>query len=137
MQKEAAKEAAKEDIKEKAKETPKEAPKPEEMTKADIKQVNDKFSSKKLSAMEQLRLTNRLHKLASRLQITYHDLVSYLSRDGNSISERADYIEVKFSMKFDYSIECFGQWSYPGGSNSRRYVWVLVVFLFYILCFFD
>ena len=78
------------------KETSKGTSKPEEMTKDDVKQVNDKFSAKKLSAMEQLRLTNRLHKLASRLQITYHDLVTYLSRDGNSISERADYIEVDF-----------------------------------------
>lgn len=64
------------------------------MTKEEVKKVNDKFSTHKLSAMEQLRLTNRLHKLAYRLQITYHDLINYLSRDGMSIAERADYIEV-------------------------------------------
>ena len=103
------------------------------MTKEETKQVNAKFSTKKLSAMEQLRLTNRLHKLASRLQITYHDLVTYLSRDGNSISERADYIEVILSMDYDHSIECFRQWSYSGGSNSRRHVWILIATFYFIL----
>lgn len=68
--------------------------------------VNAKFSPQKVNMSEQVRpfvkgdlqlkLTNRLHQLASRLQITYHDLVAYLSRDGSSISERADYINVSF-----------------------------------------
>ena len=82
--------------------------------KEEAAMVNAKFSPQKMTMSEQVRmdmkgslqlkLTNRLHQLASRLQITYHDLVAYLSRDGSSISERADYINVRIMDIFEYSL---------------------------------
>ena len=48
-----------------------------------------------------MRLTNRLHQLASRLQITYRDLMAYLSRDASSIAEKVDSLEVGVGLMGD------------------------------------
>lgn len=41
-----------------------------------------------------MKLTNKLHRLAQRLQIDYHTLIQYLSQDSASIAEKAQSIEV-------------------------------------------
>lgn len=43
-----------------------------------------------------MQLTNKLHRLAQRLQIDYHTLIQYLSQDSESVSEKAKSIEVLF-----------------------------------------
>ncbi len=42
-----------------------------------------------------MKLTSRLHKLASRLQVTYHDLINYLSQNADSIADQAQNLEVE------------------------------------------
>lgn len=46
-------------------------------------------------------MTNRLHQLASRLQITYRDLMAYLSRDATSIADKVDSLEVSVRVRSD------------------------------------
>lgn len=45
-----------------------------------------------------MQLTNKLHRLAQRLQIDYHTLIQYLSQDSESIAEKAKSIEVIFKI---------------------------------------
>ena len=47
-----------------------------------------------------MKLTSRLHKLASRL--TYHDLVTYLSQNASSIAEQAQNLEVDARLFFHF-----------------------------------
>ena len=49
-----------------------------------------------------MKLTSRLHKLASRLQVTYHDLVTYLSQNASSITEQAQNLEVNVRLFFHF-----------------------------------
>lgn len=49
-----------------------------------------------------MKLTSRLHKLASRLQVTYHDLVTYLSQSASSIAEQAQNLEVNARLFFHF-----------------------------------
>lgn len=49
-----------------------------------------------------MKLTSRLHKLASRLQVTYHDLVTYLSQNASSIAEQAQNLEVGTRLFFHF-----------------------------------
>ena len=45
-----------------------------------------------------MQLTNKLHRLAQRLQIDYHTLIQYLSQDSESIAEKAKSLEVIFKI---------------------------------------
>ena len=68
-----------------------------------------------------MKLTSRLHKLASRLQVTYHDLVTYLSQNASSIAEQAQNLEVDHSEEMGVELGITARRSVSNWERTRTH----------------